>query len=419
MRLSVTLIALAFVPSPAHAADWPQWLGPNRDGSTPEQVRPWAAPPAVVWKAKVGEGHSSPVVVGDSVILHAATSPGADDPAEVRQGHEYVTAFDARTGAVKWVGRLPKKPFQSQFGNGPRSTPAVAGGKVYALGVTGTLGCFDLATGKLLADPVDVVEETKGRVPYFGVATSPLVDGAVVWVMTGGSDAGLSGRDAATLKPIAKSLADAASYSAPIMTTISGAKQLVALTADAVYGIPPAGGAPHWRFRFKDILSESSATPVRAGELLVVSSVTLGSVGLKPESVEGRPAVKEVWRNNALTCYFSTPVAVGGDIYLVTGRLIPPPVATLHCVDAATGKTRWTRPNVGKYGATIVRTGDNKLLMLEESGDLVLFEPNPEKFVELARAKVCGETWAHFAVAGGKLYVRDREALYCLDLARP
>ena len=115
-------------------------------------------------------------------------------------------------------------------------------------------------------------------------------------------------------------------------------------------------------------------------------------------------------------------MAVGTEhVYLVTGTtpnlLKPtPPQADLHCVEAATGKTLWTRPKVGQYHASLLRTGGDKLLMLEDGGDLVLLDPNPKEYRELARSRVCGATWAHPALADGRLYLRDAKEVICLQL---
>jgi hypothetical protein len=133
--------------------------------------------------------------------------------------------------------------------------------------------------------------------------------------------------------------------------------------------------------------------------------------------------MSEAWTTPKLTSYFTTPVAVGTEhLYMVTGKvpglLKPREVqADLHCVEAATGKMLWTRPKVGQYHASLLRTGDDKLLMLEDGGDLVLLEPSPKEYRELARSKVCGPTWAHPALAGGKLYLRDDKEVICLRLA--
>jgi hypothetical protein len=124
-----------------------------------------------------------------------------------------------------------------------------------------------------------------------------------------------------------------------------------------------------------------------------------------------------MWKNPALTCYFATPVPVGKDhLYLVTGELALNPQSSLRCVEVKTGKELWSKPKVGKYHAALLRTADDKLLMLSDSGDLVLLDPNPKEYKELARSKVCGQAWAHPALSGGKLYLRDEKELICLQM---
>jgi outer membrane protein assembly factor BamB len=170
-----------------------------------------------------------------------------------------------------------------------------------------------------------------------------------------------------------------------------------------------------------DSLKESSSTPLRAGGFLVASSITFGAVGLKLGDKSDKPSVKEAWKNPDLTSYFSTPIAVGDDyVYIVTGTK-PPSFAvqaTLHCIETKTGKALWQKPKVGKYHASLLRTADDKLLMLEDGGTLALLDPNPRKYRELARAKVCGETWSYPALAGELLVVRDRNELICLELKK-
>src|SRR5262249_35231636 len=206
-------------------------------------------------------------------------------------------------------------------------------------------------------------------------------------------------------KVVWKKLDDGASYSSPIVFGQGAQRQAVFLTQQGLVGLRPAGGEVFWQFPFKDKLSESSTTPVRVGDLLVGSSITVGSVGLRLKGEGEKPRVSEVWKKPELTCYFSTPVAVGKDyLYMVNGSLLAKK-ATLRCVEAATGKELWQRPGVGTYHASLLRTGDGKLLMLEEKGDLVLIEPSPKEYRELARAHVCGQTWAHPALANGRLYV--------------
>ena len=170
-----------------------------------------------------------------------------------------------------------------------------------------------------------------------------------------------------------------------------------------------------------DKLFESSTTPALCGDVLFASSITFGSLGIHLENKEGQSQGSDLWKNPDLTCYFATPVASGIDyFYVVTGSspLSRPTIATLNCVDAKTGKVLWQKPKVGTYHATLMRLGDGKMLLLEEPGVLALFEPNPKEYRELARAKVCGETWVHPALANGRLYVRDAKELICLEFGK-
>jgi outer membrane protein assembly factor BamB len=191
---------------------------------------------------------------------------------------------------------------------------------------------------------------------------------------------------------------------------------LVALTALGIVALEPETGKLVWRHPFKDALAESSTTPVQVGDKLIASSITLGSIALNLSAKDGQPAVSEAWKNPQLPCYFSTPAAVGDHLYMVTGGLLPPPSVKLQCVELGTGKVAWTRDKIGRYHAAILRTGDNKLLMHSDNGDLVLFEADPKAYRELCRAKVCGETWAHPALANGKVFIRDARELIALQL---
>jgi outer membrane protein assembly factor BamB len=404
MRWTGALIVSCFWTFAACADDWPQWLGPHRNAVTSESVASWKTAPQIVWHVPVGEGHSSPIVANGTVFLHFRVR-GKDT--------EEIQAFDAQTGKVLWTTPYPRTPFKTPFGDGPRSTPCVVGKRLFAVGITGVLTCCDVASGKTIWQK-DLLKEFKAPNLRFGVSCSPLVidDKVLINVIAPGASIvafRIENGDVAW-----KSGDDPASYSSPITIGTGNQRQVVFLTQKGLVGLRPGDGEVLWKHPLVDLLSESSTTPVLAGDILLASSVTFGSIGL-----ELKPTVKQLWKNSELTCYFSTPVPIDQDhVYLVTGRLLPPPKVTLHCIDARTGKDLWTKPDVGRYHASLIRTSNKKLLMLDDSGNLILLEPDTKQYRELARAKVCGPTWAHAALANGKLYVRDEKELICVELGR-
>jgi outer membrane protein assembly factor BamB len=415
MRPALAALAVLTFANLAPAGDWPQWLGPKRDGSSPEVVKPWTGDPQVLWRVPVGDGHSSPIVAQGKVYLHSRV-PGRDE--------EQLQQFDAATGKPGGFTAVHKRAaFTTPFGTGPRATPLVTPeGAVVSLGATGVLA-YDVpapSAGNAKSWNTNVLEQFKAPNLRFGLSASPLFEADLILVAVGGKGAGV-----VAYKPSGevawKALNDLASYASPVAFDAGGQRQVVFLTAEAVESLDPKTGEPHWRYPFRDLLSESSTTPVKMGDLLIVSSVTLGSAGLKLTTKDGKPAAEQVWKNPQLSCYFSTPVPVGDKyVFMVTGSLeavmSSKPEATLQCVEAATGKSLWSRPKVGKYHAALTRTGDGKVLMLEDTGDLVLINPDPAAYKELARSKVCGQTWAHPALAGGRLYLRDDKELICLQL---
>ena len=400
LALSLALIPLAVAADP-RADDWPQWLGPNRDGATTATVAPWKGDLTTAWRVPVGEGHSSPVVAGGLVFLHTKVKD---------KDVEMVQAFDARSGKVKWEQTYDKPKFQTLFGDGPRATPVVLDGRLYTFGITGTLACWEAATG----NPVwktEVLADPKKDNLFFGLSASPLIVGENVVVQGGtGSSKGLKAFDRKAGKPVWSAGEDPASYAAPVLFD----KEIVVLTGANLTSVS-ADGKVNWAFPFKDQLNESSTTPVKAGDLYVAASVTAGAVGVR---VAGKTP-EAVWKNTQLTCYFSTPVGDGkGHLFLVSGvASLTSPAVTLRCVDAATGKELWNKPKVGKYHAALLRLGDGNLLMHDDTtGDLRLLAPDPKEYRELARSKACGPTWAHPAIASGMVFVRDNKELVALSL---
>jgi outer membrane protein assembly factor BamB len=404
-----SLLALLIVAPLAQAEDWPQWLGPRRDSSTVEKIAPWKGDLTVAWRQTVAEGHSSPVVADGKVYLHAC--PTGKDA-------EVISCFDAVTGKPQWSREYPRGPFQGLFGRGPRATPAVVGGKVYAFGATGIVTCLDAVKGEILWQ-VDTQKEFKAPALKFGVSASPLVVGSKVLIAVGAKGASVVAFDKDKGSVLWKSLDDGSSYASPILFGAATDPIALFLTQQGLVGLRVEDGTRLWDFPFKDKLAESATTPVRVGDNVLISSITLGTALLTLPSKDSKTAPAKEWFNKDLTCYFSTPVPVGtAHVYLVTGALSISPTSTLCCVEAKSGNVLWKKNGVGKYHACLTRTADNKLLMVEEAGNLVLIEPNPGKYEEICRSKICGETWAHPAIANGRLYIRDQKELVCVELSQ-
>ena len=396
-------LALALTLS---AADWPQFLGPNRDGTTPETVEPWKGDLKPLWKKPVGESHASPVVAGG--IVYAFYQP-KDKNADA------LAAFDAKTGEMKWEKSYDRAEFKPLFGNGPRSTPVISGGKVFTFGGTGILACWDAKTGEV-DWKVDTLKEFSAKNLFFGISTSPIMVGQdKVVAMIGGKGAGVVAFDAKTGKTAWQATDEPASYSSPVLA----GKQLVFLTGANLLGVS-AAGEKLWEVPFKDKLNESSTTPVVIGDVVIGSSVTAGSIAEKLNEKDGKFSTEQVWKNDKLTCYFSTPVVVGEHLYMVNsaGALLKPSIV-LRCVELKTGKPLWEKTITARYHAAIVRcgpTGKERLLMLDDTGYLTLIEPDTKAYKELARSKVCGQTWAHHALVDGNVILRDDKELMCIPL---
>ncbi|MBN9120989.1 MAG: PQQ-like beta-propeller repeat protein [Planctomycetes bacterium] len=407
----------AFFLTPAlaltlRAADWPQFLGPNRDNTSPAVVEPWKEDLKPLWKQPVGDAHSSPVVADG--IVYAFYQPKGKNA-------DALAAFDAKTGTLKWEKSYDRPEYKPPFGNGPRSTPAVSGGKVFTYSGPGILACWDTKTGAI-DWKVEPLKEFKTGNPFFGTSTSPIVIGDKVIVMVGGKGSGVVAFDTKTGKPVWQALDDPASYSSPVWSH----DQLVFLTGANLVGLSDKG-EKLWSVPFEGRVGkgafsiiESSATPILAGDVVIGSTVTSGSIGLKLAEKDGKFTAKEEWRNKALTCYFSTPVVVGDRVYMVKGSTTKGQTV-LTCIDPKTGKVAWDKPTQGEFHTALLRcgpAGKERLLMLDDAGELTLFEPDAKEFKPLAKSKVCGKTWAHPALADGRLYLRDEKELICVELKK-
>ncbi len=394
-----------FAAQPAEGGDWPQWLGPNRDGSSTETIVPWKEKPKPAWRLRVGDGHSSPVVKGGKVYLHFKDKESEG---------ETLICVDGATGKQEWEKTLPRNAFSNKFGNGPRATPLIHKDKIFTHGASGQLACHELADGKLLWKR-DLLTDFGAKNLYFGASGSPVAVDDSVLVPVGGKGAAIVALNIADGSTIWKAVDETSTYSSPVVRPDGN---VYFLSQGGVQVVSVKDGKPVAKFPLVDRLNESATTPVFLKDGLFASSVTYGGVFL--DTKPGDNFLKSIWKKGALSCYFSTPVpdASGDYLYMVTGALslIAPPSSNLKCVDVKTGNELWSRPKTGKYHAALMRLADGKMLLVDDFGDLRLFEPSKEKYNELAVTRICGATWAHPALCDGTLYIRDDGFLIAVKL---
>jgi outer membrane protein assembly factor BamB len=406
MRLGVIILIVAASATALVAQDWPQILGPGRNGiyTGPEIVPsfPRSGPP-LIWKRDVGAGFAGPAVsAGKLVLFHRVNN------------RETVEAMDALTGKTIWTFDYPTS-YRDDFGfdEGPRAVPVVAGGRVFTHGADGMLHGIDFSTGKGLwsVDTRKVFEAPKG---YFGVATSPLVDGNRVIVNVGGKTGGIVSFDAATGKTLWTATSDEASYSAPIIADIAGQHTAVFFTRTGLVALDPAGGGVRYQFRWRARMAASvnAATPIVVKDQIFLSaSYGAGAVLLQVAN----NAVKPVWSGDeSLSNHYSTSVYKDGYLYGFEGR--QEFGQSLRCVELATGKVMW---NVEGFGAGTLLIAGDALLITRESGELALAPVSPKAFRFVSRAAlISGVVRAYPALANGRYYVRNDRQLSAFDLRR-
>lgn len=395
----LTLLLLA-----APASDWPQFLGPHRDGSTDafDLLNPWPAEgPPRVWAKDIGQGFSGPVVAGGRVILFHRVD-----------NQEVVAALDPTSGDELWSFAYRTR-YRDDFGfdEGPRATPLVAEGKVYTLGAEGDLHALDLETGnKIWGRNIRV--DYKAPKGFFGVAASPLLSGGRLLINVGAPGAGVVAFDPDTGEESWKATDDPASYSSPTEALIDGHHRAVFLTREGLVVLDPTTGdvsyTHPWRARLN--ASVNAATPlIRGQEIFLSSSYQTGAILFRVEDGQ----LTEIWSSDdSLSNHYNTSIEHDGFLYGIHGR--QEEGAELRCVEWATGQVRWTKAGFGC--ASLIRVGE-QLLALTESGELVLFSATPDAYREAARARVLDRpVRAAPALADGKLYARDERKLICLDL---
>ncbi len=382
----------------ADPTDWPCWRGPRRDGISSETglVAPWPKDgPPELWRIKLGAGFSSVVVVdGRAYTMYAD------------EKDEYVVSIGVADGSVLWKTRSGVL-FENEYGNGPRATPTVYEGCVYAHGPTGELLCLDAESGKKIWG-YNLLAKLPAENLEFGLAVSPVILEEMLLVGGGKNGKALAALNRKTGEILWTSLKDKAGYSTPIAVDVDGMRQILVLTGQAIVGVAPEDGRPLWRHPWKTTLDANVATPIyHAGRLFVSTGYGTGCGMFALKAADGKPSAQLLWANKNMKNYFSTSVLIDGHLYGFNNTM-------LTCMSFQTGEVLWRQRGFNK-GSLIA--ADGKLIVYGERGTLALAEVSPQEYREISRTEVLpGRTWTVPTLAEGKLFLRNEEELVCLKL---
>lgn len=382
------------------AANWSGFRGPKRDGVI-RGVRiqtDWSqSKPVEVWRQPVGPGWSSFAVQGDFFYTQ-----------EQRGDHEVVSCYNLTTGAAVWKHRDAVRFYESNGGAGPRATPTLSNGRVYAFGATGILNALNARDGSVVWSR-NAATDAGAKVPGWGFSSSPLVVGDMVIVAVAGQ---LAAYDRATGKPRWRGATNAGGYSSPHLMTINGVTQVLLLSDAGATSVAPADGALLWEHAWS---GSAIVQPARTadGDLLLTTGDMSGGAGTRRIAVaqgSGGWTVEERWTSRGLKPYFNDFVVHKGHAYGFDGSI-------LACIDLNGGNRKWKGGRYGN-GQLVLLPDQDVMLVLSEEGELALVAAKPDQFTELARFKAIeGKTWNHPALVGDLLLVRNGEEMAAFRLA--
>jgi outer membrane protein assembly factor BamB len=380
------------------AHDWPQWRGSQRDGKVSDFTAPATWPTALTqkWKTTVGSGDATPALVGDKLFVFS------------RQGGEEVTlCLDAASGKELWKDSYAAQEVTGAAARhpGPRSSPAVAEGKVVTIGVGGVFCCLDAATGKVVwrKDPFPKT------VPMFFTSMSPLIVNGMAIAHLGGQGKGaLMAYDLATGDLKWQWGEEGPAYASPALLTVDGSQQIVTLTEKSVVGIGAADGKLLWKLPFApQNRAYNAATPIVDGQTVIYAGAGRGAWAVKIEKQGESFAARELWSNPDAAPQYNSPVLKDGLIFGFSQK------GNLFCVNAQTGKTAWTdATSRDRSGfASIVNVGAVNLA-LPSSAELVVFKASDKQYDEVAKIKVAETSiYAYPVVSGKRFFIKDAETV--------
>jgi outer membrane protein assembly factor BamB len=391
----------------AECGEWPQILGPDRNGIVHDEqlAEEWpTGGPRKVWKANIGSGFAGVVIAGDITVLFHRV--GDED---------YLSAFNSQTGEKLWATPF-KSSFQPQIveDNGPRATPTIHNGAIFAYSAQGKLYCVDLKSGEKRWER-NTHKDFGTNGGYFGAGSSPLVEGNLVIVNVGGDKmkSGIVAFRVENGETAWSAVNDQASYAAPVAMTVDGIRHLLCVTRLKFVSLDPVNG----KVRFETPFGQrgptvNGACPIVLGDhVLLTASYGIGAEWLKL----GANDVDVIWSDPLLSSQYTTPIVFDGAVIGVDGRQDGGPSA-LKCFDPESRKEFWSTSGQ-KYSTLIA--ADGKLLVMQTDGVLKLLSLSKARYQELTSATLLpGTTRALPALANGRFYVRNEKTLVCVDLGR-
>lgn len=404
-KMLPALFVVGAVLFPAQAADWPNWLGPNKNGSSPETglLTTWPATgPKLLWKSAGGDGYSTVAIAQGRAITQVQ-----------HDGAEHVLALDAVKGTKLWETKIAVA-YKNNFGDGPRATPTVEGQSIYVYSPSGLLACLDAEKGGITWS-VNLLTTFGGKPATYGLSASPYVDGDLVYALPGGAGAGVAAFDKKTGKLAWKTGDDKAAYATPMSVDVGGQKQIIFFTASGLLSVTPDAGKELWRVAWPTDYDCNICTPLLVGKdwLFVTSGEGNGCTMFKLSAAAPEIAWQSKGKKSVMLNYWANAVLHDGYLYGISGEFNEKSMH-LNCVEAKSGKLMWSEKNIGKAAVTLA---DGHLWITTKKGDLILVAANPTKYEQKARVTLLAENRTSPTIADKRLYVRDRKDIYCFDIA--
>jgi outer membrane protein assembly factor BamB len=404
----LALLLTYTVSSAVMGQDWTRWRGENGDGVVTGFTAPvrWPEQIKAKWKTNVGIGHSSPLVVGKRIYLHS------------RQGDsEVVGAYELDSGKSIWTDKYSAayqvNPAAVGHGKGPKSTPVIAAGSLYTLGITGVLSCYDAMKGKLKWRK-ESVAIFSSKAPLYGTGASPIVDrGLVIAAMGGNDQGGIIAFDGASGAEKWRWAGDGPGYATPIVVEIGGKRQLVTQSQGNIIGLWIDNGSLLWKIPFETDYVQNIVTPLLYKDLLIFSGLNKGVFAVRVAWRENQWTTDTVWQTKEVAMYMNSPVLWGSSIFGLSHKN----KGQFFCLNADTGKVLWTGdPRQGENAAMLV-AGDT-IISLTNEANLIISSASDKASAPIRKYNVAqSETWATPVIVGKQILIKDEQtlALYGLE----